>query len=156
MKRTYNYLIGHRQIPRVYKWLWECFCQRKYMFFFWLLLKDSLSIRDILRRKNMHLDSYDYVLCLLATEETVEHLFFGCQFAKDCWTLIVITFKGDRNLSSAIEQLRAQSHPNFLLVAILMSRAICTARNDYIFKNMQPSTSAVKALFEKELRISFL
>ena len=25
---TYNkHLIGHSQIPAVYKWLWECFCQ---------------------------------------------------------------------------------------------------------------------------------
>jgi hypothetical protein len=30
----------------------------KHKFFFWLLLKDRLSTRNLLRRKNMHLTSY--------------------------------------------------------------------------------------------------
>lgn len=63
VKRTYNYLLGHRQVPNAFKWLWECFCQPKHKVFFWLLLKDRLSTRSILRRKNMHLESYNCVLC---------------------------------------------------------------------------------------------
>lgn len=102
----------------------------------------------------MHLESYNCVLCHLAKEETVEHLFLGCQFAKECWGQIGITIQEDQDIIIAIEQIRAQSHPNFfLMVAILMSWAIWTACNDYIFKNKQPSSIAVKALFEKEMRI---
>jgi hypothetical protein len=145
--------MGNMQIPAVYKWLWECFCQPKHKVFFWLLLKDRLSTRNILRRKNMHLDSYNCVLCPLLTEGTVEHLFLGCQFAKECWALIGITILDNQDIFSAIEQVRAQSHPNFLMVAILMCWAVWNAWNDFIFKNKQPSTFAVKALFQKELRI---
>ena len=105
----------------------------------------------------MHLESYNCVLCQLASEETVEHLFLGCQFAKECWALIGITIQADQDIILAVEQVRAQSHPNlFLMVTILMSWAIWNARNDFIFKNKQPSTIAVKALFEKEMRIHSL
>jgi hypothetical protein len=154
VKKAYNYLIGHRQILAVYKWLWDCFCQPKHKVFFWLLLKDHLSTRNILRRKHMHLESYSCVLCQLQSEETVEHLFLGCQFAKDCWALIGITIQNDQDIVSAVEQIRVQSHPKFfLMVTILVCWAIWCARNDFIFKNKQPTTDAVKALFQKELRI---
>ena len=46
--KTYKFLIGHRNTHQVYKWLWSCFCQPKHKGFFWLLLKDRLSTRNIL------------------------------------------------------------------------------------------------------------
>lgn len=51
--------------------------------FFWLLRKDRLSTRGLLRRRNMELESYDCVLCHFDTEETV-HLFFHSPFAVCC------------------------------------------------------------------------
>jgi 5-methylcytosine-specific restriction endonuclease McrA len=53
-------------------------------------LKDRLSTRNILRRKIMHLDSYNCVLCNLSEEETVDHLFMYCPFARDRWDLLNI------------------------------------------------------------------
>lgn len=47
----------------------------------WLLIKDRLSTRNILKRRNMALDSYNCVLCNDNIEETVEHLFLHCNFA---------------------------------------------------------------------------
>jgi hypothetical protein len=55
---------------------------------FWLLLKDRLSTRNILKRKNRALPSYDCVLCQLQLEETLEHLFLHCPFAISCWNLL--------------------------------------------------------------------
>jgi len=64
VSKAYKYLMGHRQVHQVYTWLWDCFCQPKHkVFFFWLLLKDRLSTRNILRRKNMALESYNCVFC---------------------------------------------------------------------------------------------
>lgn len=60
--KAYKFLIGHTQVHHAYKWLWKCSCQPKHKVFFWLLLKDRLSTRNILR-KNMHLDSYNCILC---------------------------------------------------------------------------------------------
>jgi hypothetical protein len=54
-KRIYKFLIGHRAIHPAYKWLWQSCCQNKRKFFFWLILKDRLSTRGLLKRRNMHL-----------------------------------------------------------------------------------------------------
>jgi hypothetical protein len=47
------------------------------------LLLDKLSTRNILKRKNTRLDSFDCALCQDATEETMEHVFLGCTFATE-------------------------------------------------------------------------
>jgi hypothetical protein len=52
--------------------------------FFWLLIKDRLSTRELLRRKSMHLDDYNCVLCSLAVEESLVHLFLDCPFSESC------------------------------------------------------------------------
>jgi hypothetical protein len=48
-------------------------------------------MRGVLRRWNMHLDSYDCELCLLQKVERLRHLFYRCSFAKNCWTQIGVT-----------------------------------------------------------------
>jgi hypothetical protein len=52
--------------------------------FFWLLLKDRLSTRYILRRRNQVIPWYECVLCNLHVEETLKHLFLHCNFARSC------------------------------------------------------------------------
>lgn len=61
--KAYRKLIGHHHTDPVFKWIWKNFCQPKHKVFTWLLLKDRLSTRNILRRKNMHLDSYNCEFC---------------------------------------------------------------------------------------------
>jgi len=152
--KTYKFLIGHRNTHQVYKWLWSCFCQPKHKGFFWLLLKDRLSTRNILRRKHMHLESYNCVLCQLSVKETCEHLFIECPFAKDCWNLLGVTLQNGININDCILQLKEQSHPKFfMMVAILMCWAIWTVRNDLICKNLQPEIQAAKEIFRKELKL---
>jgi hypothetical protein len=36
----------------------------------------------------MHLDVYNCVLCSAQIEETLEHLFFGCNFSKWYWRFL--------------------------------------------------------------------
>jgi hypothetical protein len=50
--------------------------------FFWLLLKDRLSTRNMLRSKNSKLENLNRVLCPGNAEETAQHLFQDCTFAK--------------------------------------------------------------------------
>ena len=122
--------------------------------FFWLLLKDRLSTKNILKRKNMQLDSYHCDLCQLSMEETCEHLFIECSFAKVCWNLLGISFQMGLNISDCVTQLKTQTHPVFyMMVTILMCWAIWTVRNDFIFKNVQPSVQAAKETFKKELSL---
>jgi hypothetical protein len=49
--KAYKKLIGTRQLDVCFHWLWKCSAQKKHKVFFWLLLKDRLSTRNILRRK---------------------------------------------------------------------------------------------------------
>jgi hypothetical protein len=52
--KTYKALTnGQCAVHPIFRWLWKSKCQIKYKMFFWLLLKDQLSARDILRRKGM-------------------------------------------------------------------------------------------------------
>jgi hypothetical protein len=82
--KAYRKLIGHQQIDPIYKWVWKNFCQPKHRVFTWLILKDRLSTRNILRRKRMQLDSYNCELCSRGADESIEHLFLHCPFAQDC------------------------------------------------------------------------
>jgi hypothetical protein len=73
-----------------FKWIWSSACQMKQKVFFWLLLMDRLNTRGLLRRKNMHIESYTCEMCLLQREETPRHLFLRCSFAKKYWLQIGI------------------------------------------------------------------
>jgi hypothetical protein len=86
--KAYVCLIGSRTVHPAFHWLWKSSTQKKHKVFFWLLLKDRVSTRNILRRKNHALPSFDCVLCQAAPEETVEHLFLHCPFAQSCWALL--------------------------------------------------------------------
>lgn len=46
--KAYCSLIGHQQVHPVFKWLWKSRCQNKHKFFFWLILNDRLSTRNVL------------------------------------------------------------------------------------------------------------
>jgi hypothetical protein len=74
-QKAHLFMKGHRDIHSSFKWLWKSCCQVKHKVFFWLLLKDRLNVRGMLRRRTMHLDDYSCALCSCQDDETVEHLF---------------------------------------------------------------------------------
>jgi len=51
VQTTYKLLMGHQPVQPVLKWLWKSYCQPKHRVFFWLLMKDRLSIKNILKRR---------------------------------------------------------------------------------------------------------
>ena len=53
--KVYKSLKGHRDTHAAYSWLLQSSCQTKHKIFYWFLLKDRLSTRQLLRRKNMEL-----------------------------------------------------------------------------------------------------
>jgi hypothetical protein len=106
--------------------------------FFWLLLKDRLSTRDMLRRKNMQLPSYHCVCCNLGTNETLPHLFLTCSFAQACWLKIhIVLLEADPFL--ALNEVKAQLNvPFFMDIVIMFCWSIWMQRNDFIFRGFQP------------------
>src|SRR5438105_171899 len=114
----------------IFRKLWKCSCQPRHKVFFWLLLKDRLNTRGLLRMKNMHLDSYACELCIWQEEETLEHLFLHCGFAKRCWELLGLIFPPDQVPLDVMQHFRAVlAVPFYLEIIILLCWTIWTERN---------------------------
>ena len=82
--------MGSLEASPLFDWLWSSSNLGKHKFFFWLLLRDQLNTRNILRRKNRDLDDYNCVLCNSGCEETLLRLFLSCPFSQDCWNTLHI------------------------------------------------------------------
>lgn len=146
---AYRHLLGTRDVHPVFQWIWRSNCQHKHIVFFWLLLKDRLSTRSLLRRRSMELPSYCCVLCSLSVEETQSHLFLECQFAQVCWNILnlqVLHFEPYQVLQAFRDQLNVVFSMDII---ILLAWCIWMARNDLIFNNIQPHIDSVKARFKK-------
>lgn len=77
--KAYAILIGHQQVHPVFNWLWRSACQNKWIILFWLVLKDRLSTRALLRRRNMFLP--DYIPVFSATRMWMKILPIFCSIA---------------------------------------------------------------------------
>ena len=81
--KAYNVMIGFKQTPPHFNWIWNSSCQPKHKMFFWMLLHDRLNTRNLLRRKSFVLEDYNCALRGCQQEETLYHLFWGCTLLRD-------------------------------------------------------------------------
>jgi hypothetical protein len=153
-RNVYKSLVGQSNAHEAFKWLWKSKCQPKHKVFFWLLLKDRLNTRNILKRKNMQLDSFDCVICNSLLEETARHLFLDCSFALACWDKIGIEVPLQSTIPEVISQFWRQLNSPFAMEAIiLMSWAIWVSRNELIFNGVQPTPASCCRIFLKEISV---
>ena len=54
-KKAYEQIIGFMPCNPIFKSLWKTSCENNQNFFLWLLIKDRLSTRELLKRRNMEL-----------------------------------------------------------------------------------------------------
>ena len=152
--KVYWLMIGHSILHSVYKWLWKSCCQPKHKVFFWLLIKDILSTRNILRRRNMQLDSYTCVLCNSLGEETLEHLFLDCPFSAMCWNIVNVIIPLQSSFCDLFSQIRDQLASLFAMnTIILISSAIWNVRNELIFSGVHISLANGRRIFFRELSL---
>ena len=138
--KAYRILTGHTQVDPIFKWLWKTSCQGKHKVFFWLVLKDRLSTRNMIRRRGMHIEDYQCVLCQQSSEETIVHLLFYCPFAKDCWGLVNFQFAYHLTIPQIFQAWKTLLKVDFSLdIFILFCWAVWMMRNDVIFRNKNPS-----------------
>ena len=85
--KYYAHCFRDEVADKAFEWIWKSKCTNKWKVFSWLLLADRLNTHNLLKRKGMKLwdDDYTCLLCSTQLEETVEHLFFECEFSKMCW-----------------------------------------------------------------------
>jgi hypothetical protein len=153
-KKAYRFFMGQTQIHPIYRLLWKSKCQPKHRVFYWLWLKNRLNTRDMLRRRNMELDSYSCENCLWQREETLYHLFLRCNFAKACWSSIGITPPRISNPEVAAANLNHQLNVPFSMeIIILMTWSIWKSRNEWLFSSKDPSVHRCTQEFSKELRL---
>lgn len=154
VKRAYRQLKGHLVLHPVYKWLWKSSCQNKHKVFFWLLIKDRLSTRELLRRKNMKLSDYNCVLCTASVEESLSPLFLECPFANQCWAWKNLQIDQQLDPFQILQSFKNQLQvPFFMEIIIVMCWTIWKARNDWIFRQIIPDLQASKANFREELHL---
>lgn len=147
--KTSKVLIGHGTIHPAFKWLWKTSCQCKHRVFFWLLLKDRLSTRNMLRSKNLKLENLNRVLCPGNAEETAQHLFQDCTFAKTkpVGGILNFNFQTNQPLPLLIEGFKQHFFaPFFLEIFILIVLEYLGSekrpnfqRRTSIFKQLQKS-----------------
>jgi hypothetical protein len=111
--KTYKSLIGHKDIHPIYKWLWKSKCLMKHKVLFWLLLKYRISTKDLIRRKDMELDSYTCEMCIIQNLETSAHLILRCDCAKACWLSIGASVPTTRDIPHIFNSIRRKIGVSF-------------------------------------------
>jgi hypothetical protein len=152
--RVYRSLIGTHNPDQAFRWIWKSPCQPKHKMFCWLLFKDRLSTKNLLRRRGMLLENYNCEFCGQGIEETNAHLFLHCPFALHCWGFLNLAVPSTDSIFQFCEAVRIQQNSQFFMIAfILISWTIWTARNSMIFNSYQMSSLDCKAFLLKELRL---
>mgnify|MGYP006267570175 CR=1 FL=1 len=133
--QTYKAIKGPSTSHHLFKLLWKSSNRLTHKIFFWLLFHDRVNTRNLLKRKKMTLQSYSCALCAENTEETLSHLFWDCNFARQCWNKIAPQRK--RGISSFDECcFLAEIFPKDIAFDIIVtaSWSIWLVQNDKIFR----------------------
>jgi hypothetical protein len=90
--KFYNLSFSAIQAPTPFKWIWDSKVSKKIKIFIWLLFRDRINSRNLLKRKNYKIEGGDYncVLWSLNVEELSYHLIFQCPFSSNCWSYLGI------------------------------------------------------------------
>jgi hypothetical protein len=98
----------------------------------------------------MQLQSFDFVLCLDSREETVDHLFLHCQFAKACWNLVGVQVPSLMDPLQVLESFKSQLKVSFFMeIIVLMCWSIWSVRNNLIFRGEATSLDGCKRCFKE-------
>ena len=81
------------------------------------------------------------IMCNSSELETIDHLFFSCPFAKECWQKIGVIWNDSTELLDRIAL--AQNHngmPWFMEIILIAAWELWKVRNDKVFQKRDPST----------------
>jgi hypothetical protein len=96
----------------------------------------------------------NYVLCSHGQEETLQHLFFECEFLQSCWSALHIVWNLSLSLMDMIKQQHSQfPYSCYMEVIILGTWAIWIHRNGIIFNGEQISLPRWKKDFKEMISL---
>jgi hypothetical protein len=153
--RFYNFLFAQLPSDPALNAIWKFRSLPKLRVFAWLLMHDRLNTRDLMIRKHWHLESGpECVLCDEALLESRDHLFFGCNFARQCWEKLDIHWDTSLQFSDQFIQARNNFRgPCFMEVMVCAAWNIWKERNDLIFQGKQPSFKRWRVRFQHDLML---
>jgi hypothetical protein len=155
-KRIYMRNFSFLAPPKPFDWLWKSKCCKKIKVFIWLVFRDRINSRNLLKRRNYKVDNDDYncVLCDTMIEETTYHLLFQCEFSKHCWESLNIHWDHSIAFFNTISLAKDQfSFSFFMEVFSVAAWEIWKQRNAKIFRHTNPDFSAWSRCFKNTLSL---
>ena len=123
--------------------------------FLWLMYYDRLNTKDLMSRKNWHVDGgLSCVLCTSGEIETRDHLFFDCSFAAECWELLDFSWDIQTPIMDRLKHSKQLFRgPCFLEIFACSAWNIWKIRNNLIFHSIVPSLGSWKSKFIADISL---
>jgi len=137
--KLYKLAFQNVQAPAVFRGVWKSKVTPRVKFFVWLILLDRLNTKNMLVRRHFNVQPNSLcVLCEDGIEETIDHLFFDCSFAKKCWDKLCINWVIDGAIHRRIERTRQVAGlPFFMEIFLLAAWELWKIRNRLVFDGVQ-------------------
>ena len=154
-KRFYSYAFKELDAHPIFKIIWKCKCSPRVKFFAWLILVDRLNTKDMLQRRHLNIQGTPTcVMCAAGSLETIEHLFFECSFAQDCWSKLEINWDLSVNpLDRFIQARSAHQLPFFTEATLIAAWELWKVRNDKVFARRDPTLALWWSNFKSQCLI---
>ena len=142
VKSHYQALI-RREVPNLNKRLWNLKAPLKIKIFLWYLRRGVILTKDNLARRNWHENK---TCCFCHEDETIQHLFFECRFARMTWALIHMAFRISKpfNVSNLFGTWLSGFDRNIRKIILLGAATTCWSlwlnRNDIVFEKKKNSS----------------
>jgi hypothetical protein len=122
-RKFYQLAFQQLEAHPIFTWLWKSGCTPRVKFFGWLILVDRLNTETMLRHTNLNVGDNDAfcILCIGNCEEDVDHLFFGCDFAKRCWSAVGIQWDITLGLFQWLALAKTQCNLPFFTELVLIA-----------------------------------
>jgi len=156
--KFYALVFQNMNVQQTFSWLWKSKCTPRIKFFGWLLLVDRLNTRNMLRRRNFHVDDgYSCAMCNAVAKEDIVFLFFDCPFAQSCWQNIEFHWPANNDIHTKLSYARRNTaHGFFMEIFHVSAWELWNIRNDKIFNNNAASTTLWVHKFKKQGKLQLL
>jgi hypothetical protein len=108
----------------------------------------------MLQQKNFNSDNSSCVLCHENTLETLEHLFFGCDFSHIFWWSLNIEWDLDLNLIEMMldcrQRFNLKCHKEMIIIGCW---ALWNSRNKLIFEDVFPDQHTCMIFFKETFQM---
>ena len=150
--KLYKMAFLSSPVPASFKLIWKSKVTPRVKFFAWLILLDRLNTKSMLTRRNFNVQPNCHcVLCTEGIEESIEHLFFSCEFARKVWDKLGISWTAEIDIHYKIIHTRRQNGiPFFMEIFLIAAWELWKIRNRQVFDGVHAAFSRWLRNFKDE------